>query len=254
MSKFVDLLKQAGNVISKKSPEILMGVGIAGMFTTTVLAVSATPKALQRIDAKKNELQVDELGLGDTIKSTWICYIPAGISFTLSTACLIGSSTVSSRRSAALATAYELSRTALIDYRDKVKEVIGEKKDQEVIERIHKDKIDAKPVSTSEVIITGNGETLCYEAVSGRYFKSDIEKIKRTINELNRRLLSEMYISLNEFYDEIGLAHTSIGDDIGWNVDTMIEPDFSTQLADDGRPALVLDFLVRPRYNYSNLM
>lgn len=33
----------------KRSPEILIGFGIAGMITTTVLAVKATPKALMLI-------------------------------------------------------------------------------------------------------------------------------------------------------------------------------------------------------------
>lgn len=35
----------------KHSPEILTGVGIAGMVTTTVMAVRATPKAIQLLDS-----------------------------------------------------------------------------------------------------------------------------------------------------------------------------------------------------------
>lgn len=37
----------------KHSPEILTGVGIAGMVTTTVMAVRATPKAIQLLDEEK---------------------------------------------------------------------------------------------------------------------------------------------------------------------------------------------------------
>ena len=40
------LCKDAKVMVSKRSPEILTGLGIAGMITTTVLAVKATPKAL----------------------------------------------------------------------------------------------------------------------------------------------------------------------------------------------------------------
>lgn len=36
--------KMAKKVVQKKSPEILTGLGIAGMITTVVLAVKATPK------------------------------------------------------------------------------------------------------------------------------------------------------------------------------------------------------------------
>ena len=42
--------KMAKKVVQKKSPEILTGLGIAGMITTVVLAVKATPKALDLID------------------------------------------------------------------------------------------------------------------------------------------------------------------------------------------------------------
>ena len=41
-----DLFKSVKMVVSKHSPEILTGIGIAGMITTTILAVKATPKAL----------------------------------------------------------------------------------------------------------------------------------------------------------------------------------------------------------------
>lgn len=40
----------------KRSPEILTGIGIAGMITTTVMAVKATPKALVLIEREKNRV------------------------------------------------------------------------------------------------------------------------------------------------------------------------------------------------------
>lgn len=39
--------------VKKHSPEILTGIGIAGMITTTVMAVRATPKALILIEEKE---------------------------------------------------------------------------------------------------------------------------------------------------------------------------------------------------------
>ena len=50
------LFKDVQSAVSKHSPEILTGLGIAGMITTTVLAVRATPKALKLIDAKKQKI------------------------------------------------------------------------------------------------------------------------------------------------------------------------------------------------------
>lgn len=237
----------------KNAPGILVGVGIVGMAGTTVLAVRATPKAIKLIEAKKRELEVDHLTPVETVKTTWKCYIPAAVTGAMSTACLIGASSVSARRNAALATAYNLTRVALTDYKDAVVETIGEKKEQVVRDTVAKKKIERDPVTNTEVIVTERGTTLCYDAVFGRYFRSDIDTIKRAVNELNRNIVSSMYASLNEFYDEIGLPPIEIGDKLGWNMDDgQIEVDFSSQLAADGTPCLVISFNVAPDYGYSN--
>lgn len=248
-----NIAKGVRTAMKKHSPEILTGIGIAGMITTTVMAVRATPKALVLIENKKIENDTDKLTPVETIKATWKCYIPAAITGGLSIVCLIGASSVNARRNAALATAYTLSESALKEYQEKVIETIGEKKEQIVRDAIAKDKIDRDPVSSREVIITEKGNTLCYDSISGRYFKTDIDKLKKAENELNRRMRDEMYISLNEFYYEIGLNPTSIGDDIGWNIDRgYIELNFSSQLTDEGTPCLVIDYQVAPRYEYNS--
>lgn len=115
LSKSFLLLKTS---IKKHSPEILTGIGIAGMITTTVMAVRATPKALILIEERKEEIGVNQLEAVDLIKTTWMCYVPAALTGTLSIACLIGASSVNVRRNAALATAYTLSESALKDYQE----------------------------------------------------------------------------------------------------------------------------------------
>ena len=250
-TKLSSISKGIRSVITKHSPEVLTGIGIAGMITTTIMAVRATPKALILIEERKEEIDVDKLTPIELIKTTWTCYIPAAITGGLSVICLIGANSVNARRNAALATAYTLSESALKEYQEKVIETIGEKKEQTVRDAIAKDRIDKNPVSSREVIITEKGNTLCYDSISGRYFKSDIDKIKKAENELNRRMRDEMYISLNEFYYEIGLNPIGIGDDLGWNIDRgYIELNFSSQLTDDGTPCLVIDYQVAPRYEY----
>ena len=122
-------------------------------------------------------------------------------------------------------------------------------------DKIDKEHIDRDPVSKKEVIVTKAGETLCYDSLSGRYFKSDIEQIKKAVNELNKTMLRDMYVSLNEFYDELDLAHTDMGDQIGWKVDNgLVEVDFSSQIAEDGTPCIVIRFDMPPKYDYSKLM
>lgn len=263
------VFKDFQRLAKKRSPEILTGIGIAGMVTTVVLAVKATPKAmelLQEAERKNIDKQLDNgvegpdvkngLPAIETVKVAWKPYIPAAVTGVVSIACLIGANSVHARRNAALYSAYKISTTALNEYRDKVVETIGEKKEAQVRDKVNKDKLEKNPASSNTVIMTGGGETLCYDAHSDRYFKSDVDRIKRAVFDLNDRMQKgmEMYISLNEFYDAIGLKHVNIGDSIGWRVDKgYIDISFGAQLTDKNEPCIVIDHLVPPEYGFDDL-
>lgn len=241
--------------VLKRSPEILTGLGVAGMITTVVLSVKATPKAMKLIEEEKlnrqNEQDSIKLTKIETVKVAWKPYIPAIVTGTVSVGCLIGATSVSTRRTAAIATAYKLSETALTEYREKVIETVGEKKEKVVRDNIAKDKVEKNPPSKSEVIVTGIGETLCYEPLSGRYFKSDINKIRSAVNDINEQMFSENYASLNDFNGKLDLSYTNIGYDIGWDVyNGMLKVEFSSQITDDGTPCIVIDYITPPRYNF----
>jgi len=267
-----NFVKTARAFATKHSPEILTGIGVGGMFTTIGLAVGATPKALKLIEAEKerqNQELIDEakkaghnvydqitkLSYLEVVKVTWKVYIPAIVTGTASTLCIIGASSVSARRNAALATAYQLSTTALSDYKEKVIETIGEKKEHTINDKVAQKKVEETPASKSEIILTEKGNTLCFDSFSSRYFKSDIEAIRRAENNLNQRLLAYDYISLNDYFAEIGLRHTEIGYQLGWRVDKgLIKLHFSSQLADDGTPCVVVNFDNPPEYGFSSLV
>lgn len=250
-----NLFKSVKMVVSQHSPEILTGIGIAGMITTTVLAVRATPKALTLIDDKKAELDLDprdNLTPMETVKATWKCYIPAAVTCATSVACLVGASSVNSKRNAALATAYNLTTAAFNEFKEATREVVGEKKEQLIHHKVAEERIKKEPVNQSAIIVSGNGNTRCFDTITKRRFTSDIEAIKRIVNELNRRMVNgEDYISLNDFYYELGLDGSSIGDELGWNVtDGLIELEFSAQLDSDGTPCIVIDYAIAPKRGF----
>lgn len=244
------LVNGVSNFTSKHAPEILTGLGVVGMVSTTVLAVRATPKALRILEEKKKE--DENLTKVEIVKSCWKCYAPALITGVVSTACLIGANSVSARRYVALTTAYKLSETALSDYREKVVDTIGEKKEQTVRDKVAAEAIQKTPVSKSEVYISGNGESLCFDPMSSRYFTSSIEKIHKAVNEINRRMLQDICgaASLNDFYDELDIPRTEVGDILGWNTDNLLDIDISSHITEDGRPSVVLDYCTRPRYEF----
>lgn len=254
-----EIVKNLGGVISKNSPVILTSLSCAGVFTTAILAVKSTPKAMRLIESKEYELTHDQEGVyhkpitlskRDIVKTTWKCYIPAAIVGTVTVGCIIGSNTISNRRNAALSALYTLSETAFREYQTKVVEEIGKTKETKIREEVVSDKIKNNPPSSTNVLLTGKGEVLCYDTFTGRYFKSDIEKIHQSINEIDRRLRDEMWVSLNDLYYELGLNVVDAGDLMGFNVDKgWVDMEYSSHLSEDNTPCLALNYKVYPRYD-----
>jgi hypothetical protein len=243
---------QLRNVLQKNSPTILTGLSVAGLIGTAIMAVKATPRAIALIE-REEALLVDPLSKKDIIRVAWRCYVPAALMGLASCACIIGANSVHTRRHAALAGVYSLSEKALREYQKKVEEKIGTPKAKEIKSEIAADRVKDNPIDNHEVYITGRGDTLCYDSLSGRYFKSDIECIRQALNKLSRDLLSENFIALNDVYSELGLKQTTVGDMLGWYVeDGLITPHFTSQLTDSGIPCLVLDYETEPRYNNYN--
>lgn len=254
-NKFSNVINSTKNFLSKHSPEILVGIGITGMVTSTVLAVKATPKALGLLEKAKEEKHGEDLTAIETVKAAWKPYVPSAIIGVMSISCIVGASAVNTKRNAALATAYAISEKSLLTYRDKVIETIGEKKDKEIREKIAQDEVDKKPVSNSQVIITSKGNTLCMDALSGRYFRSDLDKIKKVINELNRDIVTQNYVSLNELYYALGLEGLKNGSRLGWNInDGLIELSYSTCLAENDEPCIVINYESEPYYDFDKFI
>ena len=251
------LVKTIQTSVVKHSPEILTGIGIAGMVTTTIFAVKVTPKALDLI--AKAEDENDTYGDGEPltkieiVRVAWKPYIPAALTCIASIACLIGASSVNFRRNAALATAYKLSEAALTEYKDAVIDTIGEKKEQAVKEKISKNRVEQNPVSNNTIYITGDGDTLFLEPISKRYFYSDIEQVRSIINTLNEALYNDPFghIPLSDLYDAVGLTQTDISNDIGWNINGgSIKVDFHPAMSDKGKPCLALYYETAPSWDY----
>ena len=131
----------------------------------------------------------------------------------------------------------------------------AEKKEQFIREKIDEDHVKQNPVNTNEVVITGTGDFLCMDYYSKRYFKSSRNHLEKVVNKLNRHMLNNEYVSLNDFYDEVGLSHTPIGDELGWRIDRgYFDLELGTQMASNDEPCIVVNFTKAPDYNYSTFM
>lgn len=232
--------------LSNHSPAILTGIGISGMGIAIVMAVKATPKAYSLL--KEAEEEKDEpLTKVEIVKAAGKCYIPTLIAAGASAACIIGANSINNKRNAALATAYTLLETSAREYQEKVLEEVGEKKEEEIRQSVNESKLAKNPASKAKVFNTGHGDTLCFDALTGRYFFSDVDELKRVQNDVNYVMLNEQGITLNEVYYMIGLDGVKLGDRLGWYVDRgLLDMKFTTQLSDDNRPCVVLDYSSGP--------
>ena len=245
-------IQTVGRTLAKHSPVILTSVSVVGVFATAVLASKATIEAKRRL-AMEDSLIPEKLAPKQVVQITWDLYIPAAVMGVTTAACIIGVHGVHTRRQAALMSIYSLTEAALKEYKDKVIETIGENKERKIREDIDQDHLDHNPVSTKEVLLTGTGEMLCYDSLSGRYFKSDMETLRRIQNDLNERIINFMYVSVNDLYTLLGIPDNTLGDQMGWTTDRLLKMEFDTMLADvDGKkqPCLVINYEQLPITNY----
>ena len=252
--KFNEFWKHAGRAFRRHGTAILIGTGAVGMVVTVVLAVDATPKAMKLIEAE-TEKKDAPLTAKETVKAAWKPYIPTGVTCVLSLVCLGGAIGVHEHQYASIAAAYALTNADYRALRDKVSEVVGEKKMTEVEDSLAKDAL-AKSESSGEktIIVTNKGNTLFYETISGRYFRADIDQIRRGVNEFNKQLnLSyDNQGSLNDLYYCWGLTNAECGEDRGWRLDRegLVDVFFSAQLTEDEEPCIVIGFRNPPVYNF----
>ena len=227
-----------------KRPETLIGVGIGGFISAAVMAGKASIKAnqiIEDIEYYENE----DLSLSEKVKATWKCYIPTAIVVAGSTyAILMGTNILNKKNASLMASAGALAETLNL-YSDKVKEVVGEEKADEIRKEVAKERVARK--SAGPLRTTSDEDVLCFDNISGSYFISSMAKLKDIEHELNKRMLNENYVMLNEYFEEIGLDSCYIGSVMGWHIDRgFLDLDFDSMVTKDGKLALVVDHNVLP--------
>jgi len=223
-------------------PLILSAAAGVGTLATAYLAARASFQAADLIrisDAIEDPPDDPKERLMERTKLVWKLYIPSAISAATTIGCIVGANRVEVKKTLAAQTAFAVSERLYSDYRDKVIEEYGERKDQAIRDKIADDRIKSNPPG---VIIAGSGHVLCYETFTGRYFMSDMETLRRAQNKVNQMVLAHDYCTLNRFYDEVGLQYTAYSHDIGWTSGRLMELEFTSVVTDDGKPALAFSY------------
>lgn len=202
------LLKTSQLFIKRNASTILTIAGGAGVVTTTVLGIKATPKALILIDSAKKK-KGEKLTTLEKIQVAAPVYIPTVLSGTATLACIFGVNILNKRQQAGLISAYALLDNSYKEYKAKVGELYGEDADQHIKDEIAKDKYEETEVKDDEILF--------YDDFSGQYFKSTLIRVAQAEYNVNRDIHMRGWAELNEFYEDLDLEPLDGGESLGWS-------------------------------------
>lgn len=242
------LLNKSQVFLKRNSATMLTVVGAAGVIATTVTAVKATPKALLLLE-NAEEIKGEELTKLEKVKIAGPAYIPSVALGTATLACIFGANMLNKRQQASLMSAYALLDSSYKDYRKKVDELYGEEAGAEVRAGIAKDKYEEGTITVVE-----DGKRLYYDFYSSRYFEATPAEVKRAEYEVNRTLMLDDGVFLNEWYQHLDLEPLEYGWDFGWaacgNSDmywqTWIDFHHEKTIMDDGLECIIISFNQEP--------
>ena len=244
--------------LKRQSPTILTCIGAVGVVATAVLAVRATPKAVEYIQLNTG---YDHDGIMEVpskeeiVKATWKEYIPAVAVGTATIVAIFGANVLSKRQVAAVTGAYILLDQTYKKYKDKVIELYGKETDQKVRAEVAKDIYkEEKPAEPDP----DDGKLLFFEEHYGRYFRRKMEEVIDAEYRINRDLAQSGEASLSDFFEYLGLDDEEIGDALGWSQEAICDfynpawIDFEHELVtmDDGMECYIIHILVKPKKGY----
>lgn len=248
------LLSKSQKFLRRNSSTILTCVGAVGVVATAVTAVKATPKALMLLDQAKEE-KGEELTKLETVKIAGPAYIPSVVLGVSTIACILGANILNQHGQASLMSAYALADQGYKDYRKKVDELYGEEAGGQVRAAIAKDKYEEEPPHE-----LAEGKRLYFDFYSDRYFEATPAEVKTAEYELNRKLMMDDCIYLNEWYYLLGLKPLTHGLDFGWSTcansamywQTWVDFHHEKVIMDDGLECIIISFMQEPYPNFED--
>lgn len=206
-----------------KSPELLAGLAIAGVVMLVVEAVKAGPKVM---DAKEEaERDIDDLKtLGEMDKAAkrkvllvaakriGFALIPTFVTAFITIACIVGSLYFNNRQKAVLAAAATISENSLREYKDKARDLLGEKKADQIEDDIIADKIRSA-LDEGDVVETGHGSDMFYDNFTGQIFRSNIDYVRRVALDMQTMLRDGDDPRVSDLQHALGIRESEYADD-----------------------------------------
>lgn len=256
-SKFLKIVGlKTKRFINRNSPTILTVIGAVGFVSTIAVAVRNTVKATKIIENSES-FKGEKLTKTEIVKIAAPSYIPTLVIGSATLICIFSANSISKKRQSSLIASYALLSETYREFKEKVKEAVGEEKEHEIKEILINDKFKEfhyDPILDEE----DNSEIhIFYEEHYGKFFEATKEKVIKAEYQLNRFLSILGYASLNDFYAFLELEDSVIGDHIGWsykNTNGWIEFDHEKIILDDGMECFSICMISPPCEDYTDMI
>lgn len=262
MQLFTDVKQKAAEFAQNNATTLLTAGGVAGVIATAVLTARAAFGAAEDMHVERVVKLSEQIDLMDPDANTELPdletmtklkiaaphFIPPVITGAATITAIIMSNRMSAQKAAALAAAYGLAERNFGEYKAKVEEKLTGPKATQIDDELAQESVDKTPGSGQVVIV--EGEVLCHDKTGGRYFNGTMEKIRQAVNTTNAEVFNHGFARLSFFYNELGLDETTWSDEVGFNMENLLELKYSTSMAPGNKPCIVIDFARLPKADF----
>lgn len=231
--------------VQKYSPEILTTVGVIGVVAAGVMASRATLKLSPILEEKNTNLKhikelrerpdADEVypkgkANEDTAKTYYNTAVGMlrlyGPSVTLglaSIACIVGAQGIMKKRNVALVAAYKTVESAFSEYRERIKEELGEEVELDLFRNRVEEEVTDEETGEKKKVIREHPEHSPYAKVFGELSNVwqnnadyNLTFLRGQETYFNELLHARGHVFLNEVYDVLDIPRTQAGQMVGW--------------------------------------
>lgn len=245
-SKITRLAGKAGVLLKKYSPEICIGVGTVAIVGGVILACRATLRVEEILDEHEEKMELiedtveraeeEDLSYSekDAVRDKYLqtaktgvklaqLYAPSVLCIGLGLGLIYYSHHIMKARGIALMAAYEALDKGFKDYRERVRQELGDDKDIQFLTGAESVEEDAETGDKKLNGVSGLPVPSVYARFfdeSSKYFQKDHMSNKKFLifqqNAANDKLYLNGHLFLNEVFDMLGLDRTPEGALVGW--------------------------------------
>lgn len=226
------------NFILKNNTTIMTGLAVTGVVSSVIMAIDCGSKCNELINKEEQRLK-RKINKKEQIQLCWKYMIPTGIMSASTIGCIIYSANVSNKKTAAVASLYSASQKTNDMMMNEIKKKLSPDEIKAMKKKVYSKQATNVPICNENF---PDGD-LIYDVMSDRYFRSTKNEIDAIVNNINKNVLQDMFVPLNDFHDMLGLDVLPNGNDVGWTVDNFLEVDYTAIISEQNTAAIVIDYM-----------